>query len=152
MNHVPGWVPAWAKPVAEILLHPHVLLSIGIASLVLFLLSAIGVPWFMARLPADYFTRHEREQLGLAPVERGPFTTALRVGKNLLGLLLFLAGVAMLVLPGQGLLTIVVGLILVDFPGKRKLERRIITWAPVLKAVNALRRRAHRPPLQFGRD
>jgi hypothetical protein len=146
---LPAWLPEWAKAVGQVLLHPHALLFLGTASVVMFLLSAVGVPWFVARLPADYFTRHERQELGLAAARRSGWRIALAVAKNLLGLVLLLAGIAMLVLPGQGLLTLVVGLILVEFPGKRKLERRIIAFGPVLKAVNALRHRAHRPPLGF---
>jgi hypothetical protein len=53
------------------------------------------------------------------------------------------------VLPGQGLLTILIALILLDFPGKRSLERRIIARPKVLRAVNGLRTKAGRPPLHL---
>ena len=67
--------------------------------------------------------------------------------KNLGGYALVGAGVAMLVLPGQGLLTILIGLGLIDFPGKREFERWIVCRRPVGRALNWMRRRAHRPPL-----
>ena len=57
-------------------------------------------------------------------------------------------GIAMLVLPGQGLLTIVVGIVLLNFPGKYRLERWLATRSPVWRSLNWLRRRAGRPELQ----
>jgi hypothetical protein len=58
-------------------------------------------------------------------------------------------GLLMLVLPGQGLLTLLAGLLLLDLPGKRRLERRIIGSPRVLGVVNALRKRWKRPPLEI---
>jgi hypothetical protein len=69
------------------------------------------------------------------------------VVKNLLGCLFVVAGLLMLVLPGQGLLSILIGIILLDFPGKYSVERWLISRPPVLHTVNWLRRRAGRPPL-----
>jgi hypothetical protein len=71
------------------------------------------------------------------------------VGKNLLGALLVLAGLAMLVLPGQGILTILLGLAFLDLPGKRRAELWLVSRPPVLAAVNRLRLRAGREPLQL---
>jgi hypothetical protein len=69
-----------------------------------------------------------------------------RILKNVVGVLFVLAGLSMLVLPGQGVLTILIGLSLVDFPGKQRLEARIIGQRSVFKAVNSLRARFGRPP------
>jgi hypothetical protein len=68
--------------------------------------------------------------------------------KNLLGVALVLAGVAMLVLPGQGVLTILLGLMFMNFPGKRRLEQRIVQQPTVFQAMNWMRARAHQPPLE----
>jgi len=57
------------------------------------------------------------------------------------------AGIAMLVLPGQGVLTIVIGIMLLDFPGKYRFERSLAARRPVLRSINWLRRRANRPLL-----
>lgn len=106
------------------------------------------VPWLVVRMPADYFHADYRPVLlwsALHPVLR----LLVVVGKNLLGVLLFLMGVAMLVLPGQGLLTMLIGLLLTDFPGKYRFERWLVQRAPVLRAVNWLRQRAGRPALRF---
>ena len=58
-------------------------------------------------------------------------------------------GILMLVLPGQGLLTILVGLMLSDYPGKFKLEKRIIKTNLVLKTINWYRTKSNIPPLIF---
>jgi hypothetical protein len=66
----------------------------------------------------------------------------------LLGLPVLLAGIAMLVLPGQGLLTIMIALGIMNFPGKFELEKWVVTRKGVLKAVNWIRKKSHHPPLQ----
>lgn len=70
-----------------------------------------------------------------------------RIAKNVAGIVLILLGIAMLVLPGQGLLTIAVGLVLVDFPGKHALLERCLARPHWLAAANRLRHRFGRPPL-----
>ena len=69
--------------------------------------------------------------------------------KNLVGYCLILGGILMLVLPGQGLLTILVGLMLSDYPGKFKLEKRIIKTSLVLKTVNWYRAKSGIQPIIF---
>jgi hypothetical protein len=97
-------------------------------------------------MPADYFVRKTpppESWRGRHPVLRA----VLRIGKNALGVLLVAIGVPLVPLPGQGFLTILAGLALLDFPGKRRIELRVVRIGGVLRAVNWLRRRAHRPPL-----
>ena len=108
-------------------------------SVATFVGSAVAVPWFVARIPEDYFVRD--------PPKRAPLGA--RVLKNLLGLILLVAGALMLVLPGQGILTLLAAALLLDFPGKRSLELRLLRAPRVGQAINALRRRANRPPLRF---
>jgi hypothetical protein len=151
---VPIWlrerVPEWLWPFLNVLLAPHVLVALGVFSCVMFVASAVGVPLFLARLPADYFSKRERHKLGLRDRPEPVWHLILKVLKNVLGALLILLGFAMLALPGQGLLTIIVGIIITDFPGKHRLERAIIARPSVFRGINALRRRAGRPPLERG--
>jgi hypothetical protein len=74
------------------------------------------------------------------------------IGKNLAGVLVVLLGIIMAVpgVPGQGTLLILTGLTLVDFPGKRRLERSLIRRQSVLKLINGLREKFKRPPLEIG--
>jgi hypothetical protein len=120
------------------LVKSNVLMALGIFSIVAVVATAVIVPVVIARMPADYFVRSSDER-SINPV--------LVVLKNIAGVLLVLLGIAMLVLPGQGILTVVLGLGLVDFPGRRRFELKVISRPSVLKAVNALRRRAGRAPL-----
>ena len=73
------------------------------------------------------------------------------IGKNVLGAIFVVAGLIMLVLPGQGIFTILIGIMLLDFPGKYRLERWIVARRPVLQSINWLRQRAGRAALVLGR-
>ena len=117
------------------------------ASCALFLLTPIVVAWGVTRLPPDYFTVRHRQPL--ATWRQYPtLRLALLVAKNLLGIVLVFAGVVMLLVPGQGLLTICVGLVLLDFPGKFQLECWLAMRQQVWRAINWLRKRAGREPLK----
>lgn len=116
------------------------------ASAALFLLTPIAVAWAVIRLPADYFTEKRRRPLG-SWQQHPPLRYAMLLAKNLLGIVLLAAGVVMLLVPGQGLLTLAVGLILIDFPGKFRLERWLATQRPVWRSLNWLRTRAAQEPL-----
>jgi len=123
-------------------LPPAVLLGLAVFSLFAFLATLVLVPIAVARMPADYFTRGERTK------HKNPLV---RVLKNALGALVIALGLAMLVLPGQGVITLLFGLGLVDFPGRRRLELRVLGSPSVLKTVNALRQRVGRAPLEIPR-
>lgn len=121
--------------------HEWVMAGASVASILIFLVSVILVPLVAARIPADYFA-HERRPPGLWAQRQWPLRWAIRLGKNALGAALILAGLAMLVLPGQGLLTIIVGLLLLDIPGKYRVEKRLVRMKRVRAGLNWLRRRA----------
>jgi hypothetical protein len=116
---------------------------------VMFVGSITVLPILIVRIPADYFVR---EPVRGWPTRHPALHIALVIGKNLLGIILFLAGVAMLILPGQGLLTMLVGLMCIDFPGKRYWERKLIQQKPILNSANWIRRKYGRPPLVFERQ
>jgi len=114
----------------------------------LFIGTLLLIPWLLVRMPPDYFHPDTRKKPLWA--DHHPILRAvLLVGKNVLGLGVLLMGVVMLVLPGQGLLTILIGLLLLDFPGKYKAERWFIQRGPILRGVNWLRSKQGRPPLEF---
>ncbi len=115
-------------------------------SLLLLVFSVALLPFVVSLIPADYFAT---EQRGASRFHRlHPAAHAvLVVIKNIVGVVLFLGGLAMLVLPGQGLLTLIVALILLDFPGKYRMERRLLRNPRVTRGINWLRRRAGARPL-----
>ncbi|MBK1717264.1 PGPGW domain-containing protein [Thiocystis violacea] len=122
-------------------------LGLAILSVLTFLGSILILPLLVAAMPEDYFVDAKRHDARLRRFHPLVYY-GLRLLKNLLGWLLVLAGTIMLVLPGQGLLTILVGLVLSDFPGKFALERRLANSRRVMGAFNWLRRRVGRPPLR----
>ena len=133
-------LPEWLKWLS----HPTVLIWIGAVSLGLVLASLIGLPFLLTRIPPDYFKLEQPEFPSAGT--RGWYW---RVAKNLLGVTLLVAGIAMLLLPGQGILTLLGALLCLDFPKKRKVERWLMGRRGVLRAVNALRARAGRPPIDL---
>lgn len=125
--------------------HQQWLTWLGAISAVTFVGTLALVPILVARIPSDYFTRARRNPATrrLPQAVRLPLLAL----KNLLGLLLLLMGIAMLVLPGQGILTMIIGLMLMNFPGKFRLECWLVGRPAVLKSINWLRARRHRPPI-----
>jgi hypothetical protein len=112
--------------------------SIGV-SIAVFLGSLIAIPIVLIKMPEDYLVHPPKKSAN----------TALKIGKNVLGVALLAIGVALLILPGQGVLMIIVGLLLVDFPGRQKLLRKLMAKPKVQKAITAIRKRAGKPPLQI---
>jgi archaellum biogenesis protein FlaJ (TadC family) len=126
--------------------HPEVLGWLGLGSLAAFVVTLLALPVLVARLPRDYFHHRHREHDYNRDNDPGAHYI-LVVFKNLLGFLIVLAGVAMLVLPGQGLLTILIGLVVMDFPGKYALERRLVSYPSVFRGANWLRLKMGKEPL-----
>ena len=120
--------------------------SLTVLSVIMFVATLIAMPLLIVRLPADYFTRRPVRDW---PARRPRLHLLLVILKNALGVVLLLAGLAMLVLPGQGLLTILVAVMLLDFPGKRRLQRWLIRRRPIFRAANWIRAKRHRPPLEL---
>lgn len=118
------------------------------ASLATFVVSGITLPWLLTRLPANYFTEPANDGHPVWPRHIALYWTW-RLLKNVLGVVLLLAGIVMLITPGQGILTILAGLWLLDLPGKRRWERHLICRPKVSASINWIRRKSGRPPLKI---
>ncbi len=126
--------------------HPHVMWWAGVFSAASFVGALLIIPPLIARMPADYFiSRRPPDESWRARHPAIRWTVLIL--KNLLGVILAVLGAVMLVGPGQGLLTILIGISLVNFPGKRRLEIWILRQRLVWKSINWIRKRAKRPPL-----
>ena len=116
-------------------------------TVVTFVLSIVICVVVVIRIPHDYFVCDDRgfDCRHRHPVVRWPLV----IGKNLLGVLLVLLGVVMSLpgVPGQGILTILLGAMLVDFPGRRRAERWLLRRRGVLNTINRMRARYGRQPL-----
>ncbi len=126
--------------------HPNALAWAFGVSLVLFVGSFVLIPVLIARMRRDYFVAPDPDEHTWLGRHRVARATA-RVVKNVLGAALLLAGIAMMVLPGQGIITVLVALSLLEFPGKRALELRLIRQRHISSAINWIRARAGRKPL-----
>jgi len=133
------------RHVIESVLSQEVLLTLFVFSVVGFVGSLIAIPFILVRLPPHYFDeRHPRPWME----DHHPVLRLVgHVIKNTVGVVLLMAGFAMLFLPGQGIVTMLIGISLLDFPGKRRLEAKLIGQPSVLRAINALRERYGQPPL-----
>ncbi len=118
---------------------------LGIVSLASVLVTLAVVPWIIIKLPQDYFAKPSRVSLMFSELHPSVGIVVLLV-KNLLGIGIVFLGVVMLVIPGQGLLTILIGLILVDFPNKYRYQRWLVSRKPVFRSVNWLREKGDKSP------
>lgn len=126
--------------------HPVLVAQVVLASLALAVVYAVSVFFAVIHMSSDYFAHK-------APAEaswrrRHPLLRLLFRGlKNVAGGGLVLLGLAMLVLPGQGILTVLIGLTFVDFPGKRRLEIWIVQRPRIRHVLDEIRKKAGRPRL-----
>ena len=128
--------------------HETLLWWLGIGSVATLVLTLVGVSLVIARLPAEYFAGADRRPSMWSDAHPALRLTIL-IARNTLGLVFLLAGLAMLVLPGQGLLTMFIALVLVDFPGKYRVERWLIAKPAVRKPMDWIRHKAGREPLSI---
>ena len=105
------------------------------------LLVAVVLAW----LPPDYFSRARRPEPP-AHALLGRLWPVMIVLKNVIGVCFIALGVLLLVLPGQGLLTILIGLVMTDFPGKYRLERWLVSRPGLHDLLNRFRARVNKPP------
>jgi hypothetical protein len=133
-----------------IYLHKTYIWWLGTLSVVTFIVTLIVIPILVVRIPAGYFTEDNSKPI-LSSRQLSFFPLLSIIIKNLFGIIFILAGFSMLLLTGQGFISILIGIMLINFPGKRTLERRIVQQAFVLHTINWIRARANRPPLKMPR-
>jgi hypothetical protein len=136
----------WLAEFWQSLSWTRVLIGAGIFLISLgFSFAAIAV--VLIKIPANYFSSHYSQDF--LPNSRWVVRWGAVIAKNLFGVFLILLGILLSLpgIPGQGILTILLGLIMLDIPGKRPLEAKIIQRPAVLAAANKLRLRWGKPPL-----
>jgi len=107
------------------------------------------VSFILVKIPADYFKKNRKTQFWAGP--NPALHAAKMIGKNILGIFLVLLGIILSIpgVPGQGLLTILLGIVLMDFPGKRRLERKLLSRQQIVKTIDKLRKKFDKPPLEL---
>ena len=121
---------------------------LGGLSLLTFAGSLLFVPLLISRMGADYFIRH-RQQVEERHRQHPVLALIIFFLRNIIGVGLLVAGAAMLLLPGQGILTILIGISLMDFPGKHRMLERLIQIRQVQRALNWIRKKEKKPPFVF---
>jgi hypothetical protein len=121
-------------------LSAETLAVLSIVSGVVLVGSVVGLPIFLVRIPPDHFQKREK-------TARSAADWCWKIGKNCLGVVLVVAGGVMLPLPGPGSLVLVVGLSLLDIPGRARLVRAIVSRPRITRFINWLRAKFGRPPL-----
>ncbi|HEX5645756.1 MAG TPA: PGPGW domain-containing protein [Nitrospira sp.] len=121
------------------------LVTLTVLSIMFFVGSLIAIPFILVRLPADFFDiRVPRPWME----DHHPVLRVLgHLIKNVVGAIFLFVGFLMLFLPGQGILTMLIGISMLDFPGKRKLEAKLIGQPAVLNTINGMREKFGKPPL-----
>ena len=121
---------------------------IGVAIFLVTFFANLGlVSLILVKIPVDYFQESPRSKF-LANHSQVVRVLAI-VGKNLLGIILVVLGIVLSLpgVPGQGVLTILLGIMLLDIPGRRRFERWIVSSPKVQNGINKLRQRFGKPPL-----
>ena len=128
----------------------NVLIWFAVSSVFMFVGTLVAIPIILVRLPADYFDiRKPRPWME----NHHPILRLLgHMVKNVVGAIFLFAGFLMLFLPGQGVLTMLIGLSLIEFPGKRRVEAKIVGQSTVLSTINAMRAKFDKPPLIIAPD
>ncbi len=114
-----------------------------------FLINLGIVSFILVKLPADHFSKKRKTKFWAGP--RPAIHAAKVIGKNIAGVLLVALGVVLSLpgVPGQGLLTVLLGIMLLDFPGRHRLEQKLLSKPSIVNTINRLRGRFDKPPLQL---
>lgn len=125
--------------------HPTTFWWIGGLSAAIFFIFLFAIPLLIVKLPSDFFVRQSFQRPRLASRNHPAMMLIYLITKNLVGMMIIFAGIAMLFLPGQGIITIIVGLSLLNFPGKRRLVLYLVCHSFLIRSVNRLRIRFNKP-------
>ena len=126
--------------------YKNLILWFGSISLFVFLFSLLSIKWLVSLIPEDYFINKKDSKIKTNNIF---IWYTVLIFKNLIGYSLILGGIMMLVLPGQGLFTIIIGLMMSNYPGKYSIEKKFIAIPTILKSINWLRRKSNKPPIRI---
>ena len=131
-------------------MNSDLLFLLGSLSIFILIISVFMMVLIISFLPEDYFKSENRNLISSVQNSHYPLLKLLvLITKNFFGVLLLLSGILMLVLPGQGILTIITGLVFMDYPGKYKFERKLLRQKGVINSINWIRSRLSKPSLKI---
>lgn len=102
----------------------------------------------LVKLPKDHFKSDKSKRVSGS---NATIRILKVIGKNVAGVLLIALGIILSLpgVPGQGLLTVLLGVMLVDFPGKDRLEQKLLSRPGIINTINRLRGRFGKPALEL---
>ena len=114
-----------------------------------FFINLAIVSVILVKLPKDHFSKRRKTKFWSGP--HPALHAAKVIGKNVAGVLLVALGVVLSIpgVPGQGLLTILLGVMLLDFPGRHRLEQKLLSKPSIVNSINRLRKRFDKEPLEL---
>lgn len=116
----------------------------GVVSMIIFIVSIVLTPYLLGLIDENYFSELKRRRLIIQNFGH----LLIIILKNVFGFVLLITGIIMLITPGQGIIAILLGLFLMEFPGKYQLELKLIAHNPTFKALNWLRNKVGKPPFK----
>ncbi|MDY6820767.1 MAG: PGPGW domain-containing protein [Deferribacterota bacterium] len=132
--------------IASFLMKKEIFLPLIALSLITFLISLFLVPYIIINIPEDYFLHDKRRY------SRSFKHILFRIVKNFFGIILVIMGLVMLFTPGQGILFIFIGFMLINFPGKYRLEKRLIKNKKIYIIINNIRKKYNKKPIIINSD
>ena len=124
--------------------YKSVIFWLGLLSFLIFIFSLVSIKRLVALIPSDYFVSKKDTKF---KSEYHFIWLISMIIKNIIGYVLIIGGILMLLLPGQGLFTIFIGLMMSNYPGKYYNEKKIIPIASILKTINWLRKQSDKEPI-----
>jgi hypothetical protein len=114
----------------------------------------IVVSYIITQMDKRYFIRQKKDD---ALAKKTPkkvlihniLDYVIKAAKIIIGVFLLMCGILMLVLPGQGIITMIIGLSLIPFPGKDKFEQNLLARKSVRSSLNWIRAKANKDPFIF---
>ena len=124
--------------------YKSIIFWLGLLSFLIFIFSLVTIKWLVALIPSDYFVSKKDTKFK----SEYPFIWLISmIIKNITGYVLIIGGILMLLLPGQGLFTIFIGLMMSNYPGKYYIEKKFIAIPSILKTINWLRKQSNKEPI-----
>ncbi len=124
--------------------YKSIIFWLGLLSFLIFIFSLVTIKWLVALIPSDYFVSKKDTKFK----SEYPFIWLISmIIKNIIGYVLIIGGILMLLLPGQGLFTIFIGLMMSNYPGKYYIEKKFIAIPSILKTINWLRKQSNKEPI-----
>lgn len=129
-----------------ILENRDLIIVLTIVTAITLVTSIVIIPYIILNLTPDYFLYKRQPML---KYKHRVIRYFVLIIKNLFGYILFILGVIMLFIPGQGLLSIALGMLLINFPGKKKVEKKMFSNKKVNKIINIIRKKFGKEEIFF---